>query len=174
MLRPAADFGDQGVEELREQTVRLLSFAEAPKEIFGKQLAFNLIPQPLLQDGEPDLERRVADEVARLLGWEGSRLAVRLVTAPVFYGHSLSLRVELEQDATTDAVSEALSEQGRIDPPSTASAATPVEATGEGRTTVADVSEDGLGGYWVWAVVGEASVAAAEQAVRLAESRGDL
>ena len=30
VLRPAADFGQDGIEELREQTVRLLNFSEIP------------------------------------------------------------------------------------------------------------------------------------------------
>ena len=37
VIRPAADFGEPGLEELREQTIRLLSFADLPLETFGTQ-----------------------------------------------------------------------------------------------------------------------------------------
>ncbi len=39
---------------------------------------------------------------------------------------------------------------------------------------VADVSEDGLGGFWLWAVAGKTRLLAAQQAVRLADRLAGL
>jgi len=168
LLRPASDFGEKGLEELKDQTVRLLRFTEPPKDVFGRQLAFNLIPQRLLgRATEPGLERRLAEEVARLLGWPECRLSLSLITVPVFYGHALSARVELLAAATASDVERALGSHV----PSQAGedgAGTPMEVAGVRQTTVSETTEDGLGGFWLWAVSGEAGSASAEQAVRLA------
>jgi aspartate-semialdehyde dehydrogenase len=40
VLRPSSDFGEPGLEELREQTVHLLRFEPTPTSVFGRQLAF--------------------------------------------------------------------------------------------------------------------------------------
>jgi aspartate-semialdehyde dehydrogenase len=173
VLRPASDFGDDGVEELRQQTVRLLNFTEAPKDVFGgEQLAFNLIPQQLLAGREPGLEERLVREVGRLLCWEEPRLAVRLVTTPIFFGHAVNLRVELERDATVEAVTGTLAAAGSLRTPPDAEYTTPLQASGgdpaETVSDVSEVAEDGLGGVWLWNVIGEAQGASARHAVRLA------
>ncbi len=172
VLRPAADFGQPGMDELRDQTVRLLSFASVPKEVFGRQLAFNLIPQQLLP--EPDLERRVAGQVASLVGWREPRIAISIVTAPVFYGHAISLRVATERTAAVKDVLRAIGEDPRLAEPSHTTAATPLEVVEEQTIAVSLVSDDGAGGFWIWAVAGEAGTAAVEQAVLLAASLGDV
>jgi aspartate-semialdehyde dehydrogenase len=175
VMRPAADFGDAGVEELRQQTVRLLNFEPAPREVFGQQLAFNLIPQRILPGEEAGLENRLVDEVARLLSAPQARLAVRLVAAPIFYGHAVSVRLAFRQPATAEQAIEALAAGGHIRTPPGAEHQTPLQAAGaEAAITVADVGEDGLGGLWLWAVVGEAQAAAARHAVRLADALADL
>jgi aspartate-semialdehyde dehydrogenase len=68
VLRPAADFGEAGMEELREQTVRLLRFEKTPSEVFGRQLAFNVIPDPLLPDDESSSTSRIVADTKRILG----------------------------------------------------------------------------------------------------------
>lgn len=175
VLRPASDFGERGLEELRDQTVGLLRFSGPPQEVFGRQLAFNLIPQASLgPTGEPGLERRLADEVGRLLGWQETRLAVTLVTVPVFHGHAISVHLDLRSETTVANLREAFAGGRGPKGTSLGGLSTPIEAAGERRTTVSGVSEDGLGGFWLWAVAGEAGAAAAWQAVRLAGMAGRL
>lgn len=175
VMRPAADFGDAGVEELRQQTVRLLNFEPAPREVFGRQLSFNLIPQHILPGDEAGLEDRLAGEVARLLSGNEVRFAVRLVAAPIFYGHAVSLRLTFRQPVTAEQAIDALAAGGHIRTPPGADHETPLQAAGaEAATTVAHVGDDGLGGLWLWAVVGEAQAAAARHAVRLADALAEL
>ncbi len=162
IVRPAADFGERGLDELREQTLRLLQFGAVPVATFGRQLAFNLIPQHALPAGERALESRIAREVTALLGWHEPRLAVRLLVAPIFHGHGLHLRFRLVREASCPDVERLLhASAGLAD-----GVVTPLEA-GE-RVAWADLSQDGLGGFWVWAVCGEAPRRGAEQAVQLA------
>jgi aspartate-semialdehyde dehydrogenase len=172
IIRPASDFGESGVEELREQTVRLLSFAKLPTRTFGRQLAFNIIPQKELIS-DPRLETRISDEVAELLGWTERRLSLRLLTAPLFYGHGLQLRVRLRNEAALEAVREQLARAGWLDPDHEGTA-TPLDVTADGRAILAELTEDGLGGYWLWVVSGETASRGAEQAVMLARRLSDL
>ena len=175
ILRPAADFGEPGVEELRQQTVRLLNFASPPSEVLGRQLAFNLLPQAVLPDGGESLAQRVAAEVGELLGWGENRLAVRLVGAPVFYGHTAELRVRLAHEVTTDRVREVLDEAGFAASATGEDARmTPMDVSQVRDTCVAEVVADGTGGFWLSAVSGEAHARGAELAVRLAGAVCDL
>jgi aspartate-semialdehyde dehydrogenase len=174
VMRPAADFGEEGIEELREQILRLLRFEKTPKSIFGQQLAFNLIPQSLLARPEEGLERRLASEVALLVGWETGRLAIRLVAVPVFLGHALSLRLKFEREVSVEGVAAAIGRSRTLSPPRRISALTPLGAPEERRTEIGEIVEDGIGGFWIWAIAGEAGAAAAEHAVDAAASVADL
>jgi aspartate-semialdehyde dehydrogenase len=172
ILRPAADFGEDGLEELRQQTVGLLSFAEFPAAVFGRQLAFNLIPQSRLRTAPPSLEQRLVAEVRELLAWSEDRLALRLIAAPLFHGHALQLRIRLAEGATTERARAALTRAGFADPAAADAAVTPIEVTGEARTALSDLVHGGLGAYWIWVVAGEADAGPARQAVRLAARLG--
>ncbi len=174
VLRPAADFGERGVEELREQTVSLLSFNEVSSETFGLQLAFNLIPHHRMPDESQALESRLAGEISRLLEWPEIRIACRLITAPLFYGHGIQLRFRLGQPEGTADLQAAFDRAGFVSTGDGASAVTPLEVTGESSTRVSGLTEDGLGAYWLWAVAGESADRGAEHAVRLAVRLGDL
>jgi len=174
IFRPAADFGREGVEELRQQTVHLLNFVEVPTETFGRQLAFNIIPQAGLGQGDRRLETRIVGGVAELLGWKSSRLAVKLLAAPVFYGHGIQLRFRLEGACDPEQIRDLLDQAGLPDPGKPETPATPLDVTGESRTAVSDLCSDGLGGYWLWVVVGEAGTKGAREAVRLAAHLGAL
>jgi len=174
VLRPASDFGEPGIEELREQTVGLLSFVPPPARIFGRQLAFNVLPQAVLPDGADGVERMVTEEVRSVLGWDEGRLAVCLAAAPVFHGHSVGLRLRPRRAVETNEVCEAL-EAARI-PVAVGGEEkfTPVDVSTSRGTYVASVAPDGLGGHWIWAVVAEAQARNAELAVRLACAVSDL
>ena len=136
------------------------------QEVFGRQLAFNVLPG---EDGAA-----VAGEVARLLGWQLPRLTVALAWVPVFHGHTVLLRVLPEEAAGAEEIAEALSASEGVRGPSEGSAQTPLEAGEGARVEVARVRDDGLGGVWLWAVAGDADAVAAEQALRMAAELADL
>jgi aspartate-semialdehyde dehydrogenase len=174
VLRPAVDFGDEGLEELREQTVRLLNFTSVPVEVFGRQLCFNVIPDRLTEERDSDLRRRIEGEVSRILGWPEERLALRLVTVPVFHGHTIVLNVRLGGEAAADEIISAYDGLEGIRGPEPGDALTPLEAAGTRRTYVSEVTEDGLGGFWLWVVAGELESVPGQQAVRLARALREL
>lgn len=170
ILRPVSDFGPDGVEELRQQTVGLLNFAQVPAETFGRQLAFNIVPQRCLAGQEARLEERLGRDLAAVLGWERNRAAVRLLAAPVFFGHSLQMRLRFEGPASTSRIEELLRESSVSPPSDSADRATPMDVSEERATCCYEIAEDGLGGFWVMAVAGETERAGADHAVRLADA----
>ena len=47
VFQPASAAGAGGVEELYQQSVSLLNFHDLPRAVFGRQIAFNLVPSSL-------------------------------------------------------------------------------------------------------------------------------
>jgi aspartate-semialdehyde dehydrogenase len=170
ILRPAADFGEAGIEELREQTVRLLNFHEVPAETFGRQLAFNIVPQAGLRCDAPDLESRIAHDVSELLAWDSGRVTLRLLTVPVFFGHCIQLRLRLRGAVTVERIREVLAERQLSLPDTSGDVVTPLDVSEERTTRLYQINEDGLGGFWCLAVAGETERRGAEHAVRLADA----
>ena len=169
VLRPAADYGKAGVEELRQQTVHVLNFDEMPVETFGRQLAFNIVPDPALSCAIPGLEQEIPTQVAQMLGWERERLTLRFLAAPLFYGHGVELRLRTPNGAELDEVRRALAESDLAPRQGGGpSIWTPLEVANERAIRVGDLSADGLGGFWIWAVAGRSGARAAEMAVDFA------
>lgn len=169
VLRPAADYGKQGVEELRQQTVRLLNFVEMPVETFGRQLAFNIVPEHGLSCAVPGQEADIARQVAELLGWDRERLTLRFLAAPLFYGHGVELRVRTANGHGIEELRQALREGG-LDPGADDGSriSTPMDVADERALRLGGLSADGLGGFWLWAVAGRTGTRAAEIAAELA------
>ena len=170
ILRPASDFGDAGLEELREQVVRLLRFEQAPTEVFGRQLAFNLLPQGLLRGSERGLEARVEREVAQALHPARAHLSVRIVTVPVFYGHGIAMHLQLEKgDARALAAVVGEIEGARL--PADDTPGSPMDLLDTRAVAFHEIADDGEGCIRLWAVASDASPAAAELAARRAAER---
>jgi aspartate-semialdehyde dehydrogenase len=108
-LHAVSGSGRGALDELAAETVALLSGRPARGRAFGRQIAFNVIPQVdgFEEDGRTREERRLAGETARLLGDASLPINVTAVRVPVFFGHSLVVHA-----AFTRALS--LAEAGRI------------------------------------------------------------
>ena len=173
VLRPASDFGEGGLEELREQTVRLLRFESTPTALFGRQLAFNVIPGHLAPDEEDAAAERIIRECGALLGSTSLPVAISLAVAPIFYGHGIAAHVDLFRGGRDEALALLRSAPGvRV-------------ADGDDAGTVLDAPEgagvsvariDGAPGtaLRIWALGSEAGASAASAAVRLGHEAGVL
>lgn len=172
--RPAADFGEVGLEELHKQTVSLLSFGEVPKVTYGRQIAFNLVPQTVLDDSggeEPGLDDRVSSEVRRILRWPASRAAVRILVAPVFHGHTGLVHVRPARKVSIREIMGVLKElEGVTVTGSMRAAPTPVEIAERPEFMVVTVAPDGgeESGFWIWLAGGDLPAHAARNAVEIA------
>jgi aspartate-semialdehyde dehydrogenase len=115
IFAPASEHGRQGVEELQQQTVSLLSFKPLPKKIFDAQASFNMLarygddaPQSL-EETELRIERHLATLLALPGDGEGVPLpSLRLIQAPVFHGYSMSLWVEFQSNPGVEALESSL------------------------------------------------------------------
>ena len=66
----------------------------ADEHYYGRQLAFNLLPQQVDAEGSVESERRLIDQVRKVLQDEGLPVAVTSIQAPVFYGNAQIVYVE--------------------------------------------------------------------------------
>jgi len=82
--------GRGAMDELAGETVAMLSGKKPRGRAFGRQIAFNVIPQvdALEVDGLTREERRLWHETGRVLGWPGLAINATAVRVPVFFGHS--------------------------------------------------------------------------------------
>jgi len=173
VFEPASERGAAGMDELREQTVGLLSFQKFPQTVFDAQVAFNLLvrygagSRARLEETENIVRREVERCAPDLAG----RLALRIIQAPVFHGHCLSVLVELEEAAEVASVESAL--QGEKVAVVAQDEAPPAaaEVAGRDEIVVGPVVRDHAraSGFWLWAVVDNLRLTA-QTAVEIAES----
>ena len=102
--------GREAVSELARQTTSLLNMHPLETRFFDRQMAFNL----LAQVGKPDeqghvpLEKRLVTELREVLGMPGLKVSVTCVQAPVFFGDSYSVSLQLAAPVDLQAVNAAL------------------------------------------------------------------
>ena len=86
--------GKVAVDALAGESARLLNGVPADEHHFGRQLAFNLLPQLADSEGSVESERRLVDQVRKVLQDEGLPVAVSSIQAPVFYGNAQIVHIE--------------------------------------------------------------------------------
>ena len=104
--------GREGVAELARQTAELLNVRPMEPRFFDRQMAFNLLAQVGTPDaqGHAPLEKRLVTELRELLAMPLLKVSATCVQAPVFFGDSFSVSLQLSGAvdlATVNAVLEA-------------------------------------------------------------------
>ncbi len=175
-FRPVSKAGRGGIDELEEQTKRLLTFQPAGQGVFGTQVAFSLLDRY----GESStqnmaLERgRIQREVNACMaaaGGAGQALpSMQVLHAPVFYGYTFSACGELALEASAGTVAAACREAGFVVAEPGAGALGNLSVAGETRVQLAPPEADAAsaGSWWFWGGADNARLPAAH-AVRLAE-----
>ena len=172
VLQPASERGQEGIDELYRQSISLMNFQDMPKEVFGRQLAFNLVPGWLTEEGKravathADLER----QVLRVTGG-GYDLGIQIVDAPVFHGHAVMAHLVLREGKGSDDLLASYRGMDEISIGGRGDTVTPVERAGDGKILVAGV-QPGLhaSSFWVWAVADDLAGGRSRNAVRIAET----
>ena len=116
LLEPASEFGRAALDELHQQTVNLLSFQGLPRALYDAQAAYNLL-SGLGESAKVSLaavEARVRRHYAALSAGRWPTLALHVIHAPVFHGHTFSIAIELERPVEIAALEETLS-GGHVD-----------------------------------------------------------
>ncbi len=166
ILRPASDFGKVGVEELYQQSINVLNFAELPRQVFGRQLAFNLMPTDVLQATGAQ-STLISSHVRALMGSADVPVSLFMTVAPVFHAHTAVLHLEVENLPSEAKLRKLLgaSNDLTVGPePFTAA-----ELEERPRPHVGLIRNDPAGGgTWLWVLADRVEAVVAEGAVQMA------
>ena len=167
VMEPASEYGRLAMDELHQQTVKLLSFQPLPKDLYDTQVSFNLTTAlgEAARINFARTQQRIADHYALIAAGRLPDLALQVVHAPVFHGYTASVLIELGTSATVAEVEAALagahvdlvSEDS--DPPSNLSAAGQENIL----VRVTSVSSDPgpTNRFWLWLAADNLKLAAA-------------
>lgn len=111
VMLPASELGRAAMDELHQQTVSLLSFQSLPRAVYDAQAAYNLL-SGLGESAKVNLSAiaaRIRRHYEALTGARGPALALQVIHAPVFHGHTFLIALELERPLDIAALEEALS-----------------------------------------------------------------
>jgi aspartate-semialdehyde dehydrogenase len=169
--------GRGAMDELAGETVAMLSGKSPKGRAFGRQIAFNVIPQvdALESGGVSREERRLWEETRSVLELPTLQINATAVRVPVFFGHSLAVHAQFERPVgVPEAI--ALLQRGRglsvVDPESVAEFPTPATlASAPNQVYVgrvrADLTRDRGLNFWV--VADNVRKCAAHNAVSIAQ-----
>ena len=171
VFEPASERGSQGIEELQQQAVNLLSFQPLPKKVFDAQAVFAMLAQfgseaPLqLAEIEERIERHLASLLERLNGVPMPSL--RLVQASVFHGYSFSLWVEFEGAPAASDIEESMRYDLFDLRTSDVEAPNNVGVAGQSSISVGAIAPDRNNGnaFWLWAAADNLRLAATAAAL---------
>jgi aspartate-semialdehyde dehydrogenase len=158
VLEPASEHGRGAMDELHQQTVSLLSFQSLPKALYDTQIAFNATPAAG-SEGKIDLqatEARVRRHYALLAAGKLPEVAIQLVHAPVFHGHTVSIGLDLERAMTAEQLRQLLAANEHIEiAASDEEAPSNLAAAGQEQVLVrvrsADDETTATNRFWLWA-----------------------
>ncbi len=167
--------GREGMDELFSQTRAVFVNDSLVKEVFHKQIAFNVIPHidTFMEDGMTKEEWKMAVETKKILDPK-IKVSATCVRVPVFIGHSEAINVEFEKPISAAEARAALNKAPGvvvIDHHHDDGFVTPVECAGEDATFVSRIREDITveNGLNLWVVSDNLRKGAALNAVQIAE-----
>jgi aspartate-semialdehyde dehydrogenase len=161
VVQPASEFDQAGVEELAQQTIGVLNMQGQPREVFDRQLAFNLYPAPMGN------EEFIVAQVRALTDPE-TQLALLVTQGTIFHGHTFSLFIKTEEAMEVERIREALRRNAALVVAADDDQFGTIDAAGKDEVLIAQVRAD-AGGFWVWAVCDNLRRSSALNAVLAAE-----
>jgi aspartate-semialdehyde dehydrogenase len=158
-----------GQDAVAELDAELADASYAPR-VYPRRIAHNVFPQigPFDADGLCDEERKVAEELKKMLERPRMRVFTTTVRVPVRVGHSAAVTVECERTASREEIEEALSGMpGMTYQPD--DYRTPLEIAGQQDVFVSRLRMDKDDPHWLqfWAVGDNLRKGAASNAVQI-------
>ncbi len=167
--------GKEAMDELFSQTRAIFVNDPLTKEVFTKQIAFNVIPQidVFMDDGNTKEEWKMTVETKKILDPE-INVTATAVRVPVFIAHSEAVNVEFERPITVAEARAALAKAPGvvvIDKQHEEGFVTPVECAGEDAVYVSRIRLDKTVPHALnmWIVSDNLRKGAALNAVQIAE-----
>ena len=171
-LRPVSERGQEAVEELEGQVVKLLSFQPVAQTVFDAQVGFNLLSRYGPESGEKlvDARTRIAGESRKYLAGRAPFPAIALVQAPVFFSHAFTTYAEFKTPPSLEEVAARLQRAGLKVAGADEEPPTNVSVAGESRPVLGQPERDPSieSGVWLWGAADNVRVPAAT-AVAIAE-----
>jgi aspartate-semialdehyde dehydrogenase len=163
VVQPASELGQAGVEELAKQTINVLNVTSMQKEVFDRQLAFNLFPAPAHR------ERFIAGQLCALISTR--QIALQVTQGTIFHSHTFSLFVKTREPLAIERVIEAFRKNPAIDFAEGDQQFGTIDAAGRDEILIAEIREDAAveNGIWIWAASDNLRRSAALNAVLIAE-----
>ena len=164
VVQPASEFDQAGVEELAQQTLGVLNLQAQPREIFDRQLAFNLYPAPTGH------EEFIATQI-RALTDPDTQLALLVTQGTIFHSHTFSLFIKTKEPIEVERIKETLRANTAIVVAAEDEHFGTIDAAGKDEVLITEVRPDPSihGGFWVWAVCDNLRRSSALNAVLTAE-----
>ena len=165
--------GKKAVDALAGQSAKLLNGIPVDEEdFFGRQLAFNMLPLLPDREGSVREERRIIDEVRKILQDDGLMISANCVQSPVFYGHAQMVSFEAMRPLAAEEARDAFARGEEIELSEESEFPTQVgDATGNARLSIGCVRND----YGMpeqiqfWSVADNVRFGGALMAVKIAE-----
>ena len=163
VIQPASVF-EEGVEELAQQTFKVLNIESVPKTVFDRQLAFNLYPAP------EHHEELIVTQIKSLTDAR-TQLALLVTQGTIFHGHTFSLFLKTREELDAARIAAALQANPAIVFAEGDQQFGTIDAAGKDEVLIAEVRPDPniRGGFWVWAVCDNLRRSSALNAVLIAE-----
>jgi aspartate-semialdehyde dehydrogenase len=163
-LTPASSRGQEGLDELFDQTRAILAMSQdRPEAVFGAQSAFNLLP----------IKSPGKDDTALLSSILGTPIDLETAStqAGVFHCLSASLLVQVSRETSTDAVAERLAQSRYLELSDSPNTLGPVDAAGSDRIMLSspEVSASRKDTFHIWAVMDNLTRGGALNALAIAE-----
>ena len=161
IILPASMHGAAALDELFEQTRSILAFSdERPDAIFGRQLAFNLLPGPAADTAGTQVRQLLSADV---------EVGIDLVQGPVFHGLTASLVLEVASGADALAVETSLDASEHIEVVEADSLLGPIDTAGRDEilATPARADADRPDAVWIWAAMDNLTAGGATNVVGL-------
>ncbi|MBQ8650999.1 MAG: aspartate-semialdehyde dehydrogenase [Alphaproteobacteria bacterium] len=171
-----AGAGQKGIDELLEQTPKVLSNKDIEPNHFKKQIAFNVIPQidTFSENGYTKEELKMMNETRKILELPDITISATCVRVPVLIGHACSVTATFRSDLNIKKAYEALSNfKGLkvIDDPDNYVFATPIDSAGKDAVLVSRlrIHPDKKNTISFWCVADNLRKGAALNAIQIAE-----
>ena len=138
--------GNSHMNELEEQSKKVLDKQKVISKNFTKQIAFNVIPHidSFMQDRYTKEEWKMTVETKKILDSNIS-LSATCVRVPVFVGHSESVNVEFNSEVNANKIRECLEKAPGckvVDETKDGGYITPVESSGDFTTYISRIRDD--------------------------------
>jgi aspartate-semialdehyde dehydrogenase len=168
--------GAKAINELIQQTGRLLAGEEPEIAVYPHQIAFNCLPHidVFLEDGYTKEEHKMVDETKKIMGDDTIAVSATCVRVPVQNGHSESVNLEFAAPMSVERARELLTKAPGVllmDDPADKIYPMPIIASGKDDTYVGRIRRDPTveNGLNLWVVADNLRKGAALNAAQIGE-----